>query len=231
MISVVVPTWNEGERLGALLTALAGEPADHEVIVSDGGSEDGTAAIARAAGARVVAGERGRGAQLVAGAAAARGEVLLFLHADSGFPAGGLTAIAKALAGNPAAVGGNFRLVFDGEDRFSRWLTGFYAWIRRRGLYYGDSGVFVRRAAYRALGGFRPLAVMEDYEFTRRLQRLGPTLCIGAPPLITSSRRFAGRHPLAILCGWLKIHALYHLGASAERLARAYDSERRRPAR
>ncbi len=95
------------------------------------------------------------------------------------------------------------------------------------GLYYGDSGIFVRARIYRALGGIRPLAVMEDYDFSRRLERAGPTCCIAEPPLVTSSRRFHGRRPAAIVWGWLKIHALYHLGVAPARLARLYDSERR----
>ena len=169
----------------------------------------------------------GRGQQLHAGAEAAGGDVLLFLHADCVLPPGALAQIEACLARSPAAVGGNFRLLFDGDTRFSRWLTGFYAWMRRYGLYYGDSAVFVRRRVYRAIGGIRPIALMEDYDFTRRLERAGPTLCITEPPLVTSSRRFTGRRADAIVWGWVKIHALYYLGVSPSRLARLYDSERR----
>ena len=227
MISVVIPTLNESEHLSALIAGLRAQDPACEVIVADGGSRDGTAAIAAAHGARVLTSAPGRGRQLRQGAEAARGEVLLFLHADSVFPPDGLARIAATLAGSPHVVGGNFRLLFDGRTRFDSWLTGFYAWFRRRGLYYGDSGVFVRADVYHALGGFRPIAVMEDYDFTRRLERTGPTCCIAEPPLMTSSRRFAGRHPLAIVWGWLKIHALYHLGVAPRRLAKLYDSERR----
>jgi rSAM/selenodomain-associated transferase 2 len=226
VISVIIPTLNEADRLAPLLRTLGAEPIPHEVIVADGGSGDGTLAAARALGARVVACARGRGGQLRAGAAAARGQVLLFLHADSRFPAGGLAPIEAALAAAPALVGGNFRLVFDGASRFSRRLTAFYAWLRGRGLYYGDSGIFVRREAYERLGGVRAMALMEDYDFVRRLERLGPTCCIPEPPLTTSSRRFEGRHGLAIVWGWLLIHALYHLGVSPRRLAGIYRSER-----
>jgi hypothetical protein len=170
----------------------------------------------------VVVSPRGRGQQLRAGAAAASGDILLFLHADSAFHAGGLAAIAAALAQNPAAPGGNFRLVFDGETRFARWLTGFYASIRRFGLYYGDSGIFVRRSVYNAIGGIKPIALMEDYEFVCRLERAGPTIRIEDPPLVTSSRKFAGRRAPAIVAGWLLIHLLYALGVSPARLARLY---------
>ena len=226
-ISVVIPTLNEAARLPALLAVLGREPQLEEIIVVDGGSRDETARLARAGGAVVLSSLPGRGQQLRRGAEAARGEVILFLHADSGFPASGLQRIAERLAARPEIVGGNFRIVFDGDDGFSRWLTGFYAWFRRRGLYYGDSGIFVRREVYRALGGIRPIALMEDYDFSRRLERFGPTCCIEEAALVSSSRRFAGRRPLAIVAGWLWLHALYHLGVSPEYLARLYRSARR----
>jgi rSAM/selenodomain-associated transferase 2 len=226
MISVVIPTLNEARRLPGLLATLARQAAPAETIVVDGGSADGTPALAAKAGATVLRVPAGRGGQLRAGAEAASGKVLLFLHADSVFPEDGLTQLAETLAARPEVVGGNFHVVFDGGDRFSRWLTGFYAWFRRHGLYYGDSGIFVRRAVYDRLGGIRPLALMEDYEFSRRLERAGPTCCLDGP-LITSSRRFRGRHPVAIVAGWLWLHALYHLGVPPERLARIYRSARR----
>ena len=226
MISVIIPALNEAERLPRLLATLAAESEPAEIIVVDGGSEDETPALARRGGARLLAAPTGRGAQLRIGAAAARGDVFLFLHADTGFPTDGLASIAHALAARPELVGGNFRVVFDGEDGFSRWLTGFYTWFRRYGLYYGDSAIFVRRRVYKAMGGIRPIALMEDYDFSRRLERAGPTCCL-EPPLLTSSRRFRGRRPTAIVVGWLWLHALYHLGVPPERLARLYRSTRR----
>lgn len=228
MISVVIPTLDEARRLAPLLAALADEPTPHEVIVADGGSSDATRAVARAAGAAVVVTPPGRGRQLRAGAEWATGDALLFLHADSRFPKGGLAAVARALAERPDCPGGNFRLVFDGEDRFSRWLDGFYAFIRARGFYYGDSAPFVRRRVYDALGGIRPLALMEDYDFVRLLEKAGPTCQVSEPPLVTSSRRFHGRRPAAIVIGWVVIHVLYYLGVDDEVLAKLYDSARRR---
>ena len=228
MISIIIPTLNEASRIGALLARLRAEPVACEAIVVDGGSTDDTLAIVRASGwARGLTAMRGRGQQLVAGAAAAQGDVLLFLHADTVFPMGGLVALDRVLAANPDSPGGNFRLEFDGHDGFSAWLTDFYAWLRRRGFYYGDSGIFVRRAAYDALGGLRPIALMEDFDFVRRMERAGKTLCIDNPPLETSSRRFAGRPPWRIVMGWVWLHAGYLLGVAPTRLARAYDSERR----
>jgi rSAM/selenodomain-associated transferase 2 len=221
-ISVIIPTLGEAARITHLVDRLQAEPEHAEIIVVDGGSSDATIANAAAHGARILLSPRGRGGQLAAGAAAASGDILLFLHADSVFPTGGLAAITSALTAEPAAPGGNFRLIFDGDSHFARWLTGFYARLRRHGLYYGDSGIFVRREVYCALGGIRPLAVMEDYDFVARLERAGRTLCIAAPPLVTSSRNFAGRRAPAIVAGWLIIHGLYHLGAPPRLLWRLY---------
>jgi rSAM/selenodomain-associated transferase 2 len=228
MISVVIPALNEAARIPGLLHTLRAEPVSSEVIVVDGGSSDGTAEAAREAGATlVVSAPRGRGQALAAGAGAARGEALLFLHADCVFPPGGLAALERLLRGRPEVVGGNFRLLFDGNDGFSRWLTGFYALIRRFGFYYGDSGIFVRRAVLEAIGGVRPIALMEDYDLVRRLRRAGATACVAEPPLVTSARRFAGRRPAAIVLGWVRIHLLYWLGVDPARLASLYDAERR----
>ena len=226
MISVIIPTLNEGTNLPRLLEELQPEETAHEIIVVDGGSRDETALVAREHGVKVILTAPGRGLQLRRGAEAASGDILLFLHADCRFSRGGLARIEAVLCSSPRLVGGNFRLVFDGNDGFSRWLTGFYAWFRGHGLYYGDSGVFVRRETHDAIGGVRPMALMEDFDFTRRLERFGPTCCIEEPPLITSSRRFEGRHPVGIVWGWLKIHALYYLSVSPARLARLYDSGR-----
>ncbi len=230
MISVVIPTLNEAHNLPRLLAKLQQETTASEIIVVDGGSSDATTALARRLGARVVDSDPGRGVQLRRGADAASGDVLLFLHADSEFPAGGLERITESLAASADIVGGNFRLLFDGGSRFSRWLTRYYAWIRRRGLYYGDSAIFVRRDVYDKLGGMKPIALMEDLNFVRSMENFGRTTCIEDPPLVTSSRRFEGRSSIAIVFGWLTIHVLYRLGVSPERLALIYDSSRSRTA-
>lgn len=226
-LSVIIPTLNEAGRLPALLQALRQQDVPAEIIVIDGGSDDGTAAVAARLGALVLLSPPGRGRQIAVGAAAARGTVLLFLHADSVLPSGALRRLCDRLNADPRLVGGNFRLLFDGNDGFSRWLNGFYRWIRAHGFYYGDSAVFARRAVYDAVGGVRPIALMEDYDFVRRLERSGRTCCIDDPPLVTSSRRFRGRHPVAIVWGWIKIHLLYYVGVAPDRLARMYDSDRR----
>ncbi len=168
MISVIIPTLNEEKTLPSLLLTLVQEDTDKEIIVVDGGSRDSSIRLAQDYGAKVLLSLPGRGAAINRGASEARGDLLLFLHADIRFPAGGLKKIKETLVGQPNLIGGNFRLLFDGDTIFSRWLTGFYAWIRWCGLYYGDSGIFVRRSVYNAIGGIRPIPIMEDIDFVRR---------------------------------------------------------------
>ena len=225
LISIIIPTLNEAENLRKLVSSLSREKLPHEIIVVDGGSRDGTLRGLPKGFSTIISSAPGRGAQLRAGAARATADILLFLHADSEIPEGGLRQVVRTLNEKPEIVGGNFRLVFSGTDSFSRWLTGFYAWIRRHGVYYGDSGVFVRRKAYDAIGGVRTICMMEDFDFTRRLERHGITCCITDPALFTSSRRFKGRHPIAIVGKWIIIHTLYFLGVSPTRLAKFYYPE------
>ena len=181
--------------------------------------------MAQRAGVRTLVSRSGRGAGVRLGAKVSCGDVLLFLHADSTLPLGALHRINQSLAADANIIGGSFRLVFDGDTDFSRGLTRFCLWIRFLGFYYGDSGIFVRRAVYQALGGFRPIPVMEDWDFVRRLERFGRTCCIKDPPLITSSRRFERRHPLGIVYGWVRIHTLFWLGVSPDRLVEIYRTQ------
>ena len=225
MISIIIPTLDEERSLPPLLAAIRQQGTAHEVIVVDGGSRDRTVELARSSGVRTLVSRSGRGAGMSIGAEASRGDVLLFLHADSTLPPGALDRITDVLASNANITGGNFRLVFDGDTDFSRGLTRFCAWIRLLGFYYGDSGIFVRRSVYQAIGGFRPIPVMEDWDFVRRLQRFGRTCCIEDPPLVTSSRRFAGRHPFEIIYGLVRIHVLFWFGVSPDRLVEIYGKQ------
>jgi len=201
MISIIIPTLNEERSLPSLLKAIQQQTVDHEVIVVDGGSQDRTVDIARDNRARTLISRPGRGTALCLGAANSSGEVLLFLHADSTLQPEALDRVAEVLSTDAKIISGNFRLVFDGDTCFSRRLTRFRALIRALGHYYGDSDIFVRRFVYDALGGFRPIPVMEDMEFVRRLQWFRPTTCIKHPPLITSSRRFEERRSVEIVYG------------------------------
>ena len=221
LLSIIIPTLDEATTVGATLGALGSLRGAREVIVVDGGSRDRTCEIARAHGARVVTGARGRGAQLHAGAGVARGDALWFLHADTSPPADAVERIAAALAQDARAVGGNFRLRFDGTDGAARFLTWLYPRLRRLGLAYGDSGFFVRRAVYEQTGGFQPFPIFEDLDLLRRLRRHGRFVHLDAE-LVTSARRFAGRSFALTFARWSVLQGLYWLGVHPRRLARGY---------
>ena len=197
MISVIVLALDEEVRLPACLAALAGQ-APHELIVVDGGSSDRSVEIARAAGAQVIASEPGRALQANHGAAAAVGDILLFVHADTRLAPGALELVEQTLAADPGIVGGSFTLRFDHAGVILRLFEAF------GGLYhhvfkslYGDRGIFVRRSAFLALHGFRPLPFMEDYDLGRRLPRLG-RIRILCRPVTTSAREFEAQGPFVL---------------------------------
>ena len=219
-ISIIIPALNEAQSIGETLDAAARVKDVVEVVVVDGGSADGTAEVARARGVRVVTAARGRGAQMHAGALAARGEVLWFLHADTLAPADAVEYIARALR-DPRAVGGNFRVRFDGTRRAARFLTWLYPRLRLLGLAYGDSGFFVRRAAYERAGGFKPFPIFEDLDLLRALWRQGRFVQAQAC-VVTSSRRFEGRSFALTFARWSLLQVLYWLGVSPHTLARLY---------
>src|SRR5579884_4018302 len=173
MTSIIVPALNEESCIAETVAALQRLRGPKEIIVADGGSGDSTVERAKAAGAIVVVGcERGRGAQLHAGASVSHGSTLCFLHADTVPEPDALERIAAALQ-DARVAGGNFSLIFDGAAASAKQMTWIYPRLRYLGLAYGDSGIFVRREAYDAIGGFRPYPLFEDLDFIRRLRRYG----------------------------------------------------------
>lgn len=229
LVSVIVATLDEEAMLPAALDRLALLPGNPEVIVADGGSRDATVAAAQRhpLRPRVIEashGSPGRGAQLNAAAAAARGEVLLFLHADTRLPLSSTATVAAALA-DPKNIGGNFELRFDGGERFSDVLARLYRLLRRAGVYYGDSAIFVRADLFARLGGFRALPVLDDFDFVRRLERAGRTVCLPGPA-VTSARRWRANGAAATLATWLAVQGLFLLGVPASRLASLYRAAR-----
>ena len=219
-ISVIIPTLNEQTDLGTTLDALARLRGSVEIIVVDGGSGDGTLAVAREHGVRALEAERGRGVQMHAGARAARGAVLWFLHADTLVPADAAERITLAVR-DPAVVGGNFRLRFDGRrwtSRFHTCLQPIFGWL---GLVYGDSAIFVRRDQYEQVGGFKPYPLFEDLDLVRRLRRRGRMIRLSST-VVTSSRRFEKRSYSLTFVRWILLQMLYSLGVSPNWLSRYY---------
>lgn len=219
-VSVIIPAFNEARSIGATLDAVERVRGVLEVVVVDGGSADETVEVARARGARVIEAARGRGAQLHAGATAARGDALWFLHADTLPPEDGAQLIIEALE-DPDVAGGNFEIRFDGRSRAARFLTWLYPQLGRLGLRYGDSGLFARRADYERAGGFKPHPIFEDLDFVRALKRRGRLVRLRAF-VHTSSRRFEGRSFALTFARWSFLQLLYWLGFSPRRLARMY---------
>lgn len=224
-ISIIIPTLNEATEIGRTLDELRILAGSYEIIVVDGGSTDETREFAKNRKATVIRTERGRGIQLHAGARAATGNVLWFLHADSIPPPDALNEIRQALS-DEHIVGGNFALRFDGDSRAAAFMNLFYATIRHTGLFYGDSGIFVRRDVYQQLGGFKPLPLFEDLEFVRRLKKHGRLVQLKAA-ITTSSRRFEGRPFVPVFIRWVSYQCLYWIGVSPFRLARSYHPIRR----
>jgi rSAM/selenodomain-associated transferase 2 len=219
MISVIIPTLNEAGLLPLTLQRIQQNAAPHEVLVVDAGSVDGTAALGKSAGCRVLeSSQRQRAVQMNLGARQAKGNILLFLHGDTWIGSNALGQIETALD-DTRVLGGGFTRRFDGPSSLLN-LTCLLAEYRSRwlGWFLGDQGIFVRRSAFESLGGFRDVQLFEDLDFSRRLARLGRTAAL-KPPVISSARRFVERGILATTLTdfWLTLR--YLCGADPNRLA------------
>lgn len=229
-ISVIVPVLDEAGELPAVLDHLRAlvppGPPVVEVLVVDGGSADDTVALARGHPLEptVLETRPGRAVQMNAGARAASGSLLVFLHADTRLPHDAVARLATA-ADDPAVAGGNFDLAFDGTGAFSRVLEVWRRWERRLGVYYGDSVIFCEARAFRALGGYRPLPIMEDYDLARRLEQRFGTVCLPGPA-VTSGRRWRRLGIPRTFFSWVVIRWLWLAGVPARRLARLYPDVR-----
>jgi rSAM/selenodomain-associated transferase 2 len=219
LISIIVPTLNEAATMRDLAAAMGRLRGEFEVIVCDGGSADATVETARQCGLRVIEAPRGRGPQMNAGARLAKGETLLFLHADTRLPEDALALVDDALT-DDRVCGGNFSLTFGGETREARLLTRIYPLLRMGGMLYGDSAIFVRRRVFERLGGYREYPIFEDCDLYRRTRRLGRFVRLNAYAT-TSSRRFEGRF-VRTFALWSLMQVLYWLGVNPNLLNRLY---------
>jgi rSAM/selenodomain-associated transferase 2 len=223
LVSVIVPALDEAGYIERTIASVEKQVGPTEVIVVDGGSADATAARAAARGARVVAASQGRARQMNAGAARARGDVLLFLHADTTLPESALAAVRRTLfdGGDGTAVqAGTFRLRFDRNG----WLLRLYAFatrLRWRRFCYGDRGLFVRRAAFEAVGGFPDWPIFEDLELADRLHQHGAFRYLPLA-VTTAARRFERTGPLRQQLQNLALWAHYLLGTDPEAVASRY---------
>jgi rSAM/selenodomain-associated transferase 2 len=234
LLSIIVPVLNEALGIEAALRALLDQQPGCEVIVVDGGSRDGTPRLVRGFPVRLL--ERPNAPDRIAGhfnaaARIARGDVLLFLHADVRLPPNTSALIQSALS-NPELIGGGFRSRFDSDHWFLRFSSWHMNWRIQRGqrgrLFYGDMGPFVRREVFARLGGYPTIAFMEDHAFAWRLMRAGPLAVIDAP-LTISARRFRDEGVVRTVLWAQFIKLLYYLGVSPAILGPIYRGKTRRP--
>jgi rSAM/selenodomain-associated transferase 2 len=220
MISIIIPTYQEAACIGDALQRVCRLAGDKEIIVADGGSDDGTiAVVTEFPDVRVVDSAKGRALQMNAGAQAATGDVFLFLHADTILPENALVDIESAMS-DARHAGGKFRLQFDPAPLIQR----IYSWFSRFPwpiATYGDQALFVRREVFREMGGYREMPIFEDVEFFTRLRKRG-SIVVVRNPVVTSGRRFVSNGLVRqhmknalLVCG-------YRLGVSPERLKQWY---------
>ena len=222
MLSIIVPVLDDADHLERLLPHLRSECPHAEVLVVDGGSRDRTSLIARdSTDARYLVSEHGRARQMNAGARAARGDVLLFLHADTRMPSGASAAIVRALE-DPAVASGRFDVRFANPHRAFRMIAAFMNWRSRlTGIATGDQAIFVRRQVFDALGGYRDIPLMEDVELCARLKRCGRTECL-RQRVVTSSRKWEREGIVRTIVLMWALRLLYFFGVDPIRLHRWY---------
>lgn len=226
MLSVIIPVFNEAERITQVVSGWLGSGVVGEVIIADGSSSDGTAKLARAAGAQVIRIPRGRGGQLAAGAEAAVGSWLLFMHADTNLSCGWQVVVQKFMSNMKNQYrAAYFHLTIDDPNPLARRLESLVAWrCRMFALPYGDQGLLISASFYEHLGGFPMIPLMEDVALVRRIanHRL-QALPINA---VTSNARYvrdgyllrSGRNLLCLV--------LYFLGVSPSILVSFYEGRK-----
>jgi len=224
-VSIVVPALDEARGIAATLAPLQRlRAAGHEVIVVDGGSADATMALAAPLADRVFAAPRGRASQMNAGASAAAGDVLLFLHADTRLPAGAVATLLLEMS-RSGRRWGRFDVTIDGDARALDLIAAMMnARSRLTGIATGDQAIFVERALFRAVGGYPEQPLMEDVELSQRLKRAGgPPLCL-RQRVVTSGRRWQRRGTWRTVVAMWRWRFAYWRGADPARLAAEYDA-------
>lgn len=220
-LSVIVPVWMEAAGISDTLQALAPlRSAGHEVIVVDAGSTDGTGRLAEPLCDHVITSDKGRAVQMNAGAVVARGDILLFLHADTRLPFSALEHLSRF--NSSQRVWGRFDVCLSGHRRLFKAIAWFMNHRSRlTGICTGDQAMFVRRNVFEALGGFQPLPLMEDVELSRRLCLVSRPWCVSSP-VVTDSRRWEKQGPWRTVFLMWRLRWRYWRGESPESLAEAY---------
>lgn len=222
--SVIIPVLGEQERIGLCLKSLRtqGFIDSRQVIVVDGDPAGSTIDFVREGDVLCLKSAAGRARQMNAGAAVAEGDILLFLHADTTLPPGGLEKISRIMAARHC-VGGAFDLAIDSNSLFLRYIArraSFRSRLNR--VPYGDQAIFIDRAYFDNLGGFKDIPIMEDVDLMRRIKRDRRKIHIFRDRVITSARRWEAEGPLYTTVRNQCLMLLYCLGVSPEKLSRFY---------
>jgi rSAM/selenodomain-associated transferase 2/rSAM/selenodomain-associated transferase 1 len=220
-LSIIVPVLNEGATIAVQLAALQPlRAAGVELVLVDGGSSDDTAKVARPLADRLIVAPRGRAVQMNAGARASRGEVLLFLHADTRLPVAADVLVVQA--SKDGAQWGRFDVRIDGGHPMLRVVESMMNWRSRlSGIATGDQAIFVRREAFERVGGFPDIPLMEDVALSKRLKQIAPPVCL-RESVMTSGRRWEKHGVLRTILLMWRLRAAYFFGADPQQLAIAY---------
>ena len=223
-VSVIIPVLNEENAIASTLEALVPLAPD-EIIVVDGDSADRTRAICERFELTILSSERGRARQMNCGAGRARGDVLLFLHADTRLPPSALADIEAALA-DSRYVGGRFDVKLEGGHWMLNIIGALINWrSRATKIATGDQALFVRRESFQRIGGYPEIPLMEDVAFCRRLKRLGGVACLRSR-VVTSARRWEKDGVWRTIFKMWTLKLLYFAGVSPERLKVFYADTR-----
>lgn len=220
-VSVVIPVLNEADIIQKTLIQFNNEP-DIEVIVVDGGSQDKTIQLVQELGIKVIlSAQSGRANQMNVGAGIARGDILLFLHADSQLPYGYPQIITASLS-QPETIAGAFELAIDAQSYSLRLIERIVNWRSHfLDLPYGDQGIFLKASIFQEVGGFKNIPIMEDFELIQRLKKIG-RITIVSKRIITSGRRWQKLGVLKTTIINQLIIIGYYLGISPTKLANFY---------
>lgn len=222
-ITMILPVYNESKTIDAMLAQLDELPGDWEILFADGGSSDDTVQKIRNR-YRVLQSPKGRANQMNCGAANASSEVLWFVHCDSRLPEDAHRQIAKAV--EKGAEWGCFHIGFDYNGPFMGCNTYLSNRRARKGIAFGDQGIWVKKDVFETVGGFPDLPIMEDYEFSLRMQQRKLPICQLPSRIITSGRRYEKKFPLLTMWQMFYLRCLYRKGVDIQEIARRYKDIR-----